>query len=85
MSRPSNGSEGESFMAAFCAQCKHDQDIENPCQIIGATMAFNIGEKGYPKEWVCEDDLSRPRCTAWEPVGSPDKIRRCEKTEDMFK
>jgi hypothetical protein len=82
--RPSNGTEGECFMDAFCFNgCKHETE-ERPCKILGATMAYDITHPNYPKEWVCEDDLSRPRCTAFQLDGEPDKVPRCDKTKDMF-
>lgn len=76
--RPSNGSEGECFMAQWCARCAKDAafqaDPENAdgCQIIAATMALDEDDPNYPPEWV-EDDVdypadSNPRCTAFEAL-----------------
>ena len=65
--RPSNGSEGESFMAVFCNRCKKDADYENPCEILGRSFWHQTGDPEYPAEWIMDDDgLSNPRCTAFE-------------------
>jgi hypothetical protein len=63
--RPSNGTEGECFMAKFCAHCKND-DEENDvfCDIIASTMAFAVDEPGYPEEWQYDCD-GKPTCTAF--------------------
>ena len=66
--RPSNGSEGECFHEAFCYRCQHETD-DNPCDILTRSFIFDIGEDGYPREWV-EDDVpcwqdTNPRCTAF--------------------
>lgn len=60
--RPSNGSEGEWFMSRWCERCVKDMPSK-PCRIIGRTMALSVGEKGYPREWIEDDD--GPRCTAF--------------------
>lgn len=71
-------------MSAFCFNgCKHETE-ENPCQIMGRSLGYSIGDPEYPKEWVTDDDGSRPRCTAFEMAGSEDRTPRCDKTEDMF-
>jgi hypothetical protein len=54
--RPSNGTEGEGFMAAWCARCQRDQaSRDDPggfdgCEIIGRTMALAIDHADYPRE-----------------------------------
>ncbi len=78
--RPSNGTEGEIFKARFCDRCvKSSRDPEDePCPIEAATFFFDIGEEGYPPEWVCEPytgDIERyllsPRCTAFQDWTKP--------------
>lgn len=68
--RPSNGTEGAMFEERWCVRCKHDAEwwerMENPCEIHNAALAFQIGDPRYPKEWVCDDDGSNPRCLAFE-------------------
>lgn len=71
--RPSNGSEGEFFMAQFCEHCARDGE-DSPCFILGAAFAFNIGEEGYPAEWV--QDEQGTRCTAFTLEASPDEVDR---------
>lgn len=67
--RPSNGTDGECFMAKWCDRCKHDATEDDPCMILGATMAFSIDDKEYPKEWITGSGKG-PRCTAFEPRGA---------------
>jgi hypothetical protein len=61
--RPSNGSEGEWFMEDFCYKCKMDEN--ESCEIVAKTMFHDIGEPGYPKEWVYDIE-GNPMCTAFE-------------------
>ena len=90
--RPSNGSEGEWFENRFCGQCEKDrawrEREECGCDILGNALAFDIGEEGYPPEWVADDDGSNPRCTAFEPEKpserEPHPPYRCPNTPDMF-
>ena len=69
--RPSNGSEGEMFSDRYCDDCKRDagfqetQDEALGCPIIAASMAFDVGDEGYPKEWIYGDD-GQPTCTVFE-------------------
>ena len=66
--RPSCGSEGMDFMADFCDRCKHDyafqKGIGDSCLIAANTMAYQIGDPNYPKEWI-DDPETGPRCTAF--------------------
>lgn len=69
--RPSNGIEGEIFMAHFCDRCSKDgytdETPELGCQILAATMAYELGDPRYPKEWIQDgDDIRTSRCTAFE-------------------
>jgi hypothetical protein len=62
--RPSNGTEGEFFMAQFCYRCsKHD--TEGGCPIQFATMSYEITDAEYPKEWIYDAD-GKETCTAFE-------------------
>jgi hypothetical protein len=87
--RPSNGTEGMMFMAEFCERCERerlwrkDQDKYDGCQIAANSLVFNIGEDGYPAEWI-EDDEG-PRCTAFEPERKPQKrIRKPKLDGELF-
>jgi len=66
--RPSNGTEGVYFMADFCDKCANDTE-ESPCSIIGASMAFDVDDPQYPKEWIQDEagpgefPIKNPRCT----------------------
>ena len=76
--RPSNGTEGMSFIESWCAQCIHDNPDENSpkkCEILTATMFFYPTDPEYPKEWIYQDN--EPVCTAfvkwdWGNDGDPD-------------
>jgi hypothetical protein len=70
--RPSNGTEGEIFMAKFCEKCKHDNpDKQQYCKILNATLLYKTSEKEYPQEWIYEDDnnIFSGKCTNFEPQG----------------
>lgn len=63
--RPSNGTEGEYFMAEHCYQCIHENpkaDAKPKCEIITLVMCFDTKDKEYPKEW-CYDENGDPTCT----------------------
>ena len=76
--RPSNGTEGEIFMSAWCAKCVRDRPQRggNPfdgCEIITLTMAFDIDHPSYPEAWV-QDDEGTPsclECTAEDEADQP--------------
>jgi hypothetical protein len=64
--RPSNGTEGDMFMERWCFRCtKDDAEHERYCPIIARSMAHEVGEDGYPGQWIIGDD-GQPRCTAFE-------------------
>lgn len=69
--RPSNGSEGDYFIADWCARClkyrTDDERDESECDILTRSFWYDLGDKEYPTEWIVDDDgLSNPRCTAFE-------------------
>jgi len=80
--RPSNGSEGEMFSDRYCADCKRDAEFQKDpfgdapgCSIIAMTMALDVDDEGYPKEWVYGAD-GQPTCTAFdEVIAEPDDAR----------
>lgn len=72
--RPSNGSEGMAFEAAFCADCHYEDrdrndplDMSDGCNILARALAFQIGDPEYPKEWIRDPD---PRCTYFRKLGT---------------
>jgi len=75
--RPSNGSEGEWFQSEFCEKCERDRYESKPCRILGRTMAFDIDDKQYPREWVRDagEWPGNPRCTAFVERGAQHKER----------
>lgn len=92
--RPSNGTEGECFFAGWCCQCQRDKsmregcdvddcDDNERCDLIANSMAFDIDEEGYPKEWQY-DKNGQPCCTAFVPAGDPIPLPRDDLTIDMF-
>jgi hypothetical protein len=70
--RPSNGSEGEGFICAFCDRCIHEKwnhtqkTGDKQCDILSATMIYDLGDADYPKEWVY-DSQGNPTCTSHVP------------------
>jgi hypothetical protein len=69
--RPSNGTEGECFMARWCAVCRHDRGSRDEsleldgCNILAMTMAVcSANDPDHPKEWRYGDD-GHPVCTAF--------------------
>ena len=50
--QPSNGTEGEIFQAQWCERCQKDRFESKPCGILGRTMAYEVNDRRYPKEWV---------------------------------
>jgi len=71
--RPSCGSEGMDFMDRFCDRCERDAAFQRDpfnndgCSIAAATMALQVDEEGYPKEWIYGDD-GEPTCTAFVAI-----------------
>lgn len=67
--RPSNGSEGMWFVETYCSRCIHEKFMhtndheDKKCDIFSNTLIFNVNEKGYPEEWIY-DDNENPKCTA---------------------
>lgn len=61
--RPSNGTEGEAFMARWCYVCADLEGYE--CPILAATMAApSAYDPEFPDEWR-QDGPAGPRCTAY--------------------
>ena len=92
--RPSNGTEGDCFFAAWCHNCQRDKamregcdidecDDNERCEIIASTMCFNVEDAEYPQEWQIGKD-GQPCCTAFVPAGQPLPAPRCSVTQDMF-
>lgn len=76
--RPSNGTEGMSFVEDFCEQCIHenpDLNSKKKCEILTLTMFYYPTDKEYPREWIYKD--GKPTCTKfqkwdWNNDGDPD-------------
>jgi hypothetical protein len=87
--RPSNGTEGEIFIEAWCGRCKHDAEFQaNPdsadgCQIVAATFCFDVPDPKYPPEWQYDAD-GQPKCTAFEHLDAPDKQDPNAAVRDLF-
>ena len=85
--RPSNGSEGEMFFAAFCMKCAKDdmgkdEETGKQCRIIGDSMAYDIDDDKYPTEWT-HNEKGAPVCTAFSAV-EPDEPPFINLTEPLF-
>ncbi|MCK0507966.1 hypothetical protein [Aromatoleum anaerobium] len=95
--RPSSGTSGASFIAAWCGHCKRDRvtngsvrvddaNDDDYCQILGATFRCNTDDPEYPREWRYDED-DYPVCTAFEPADAPEGPScavRDEVTADLF-
>ena len=81
--RPSNGTEGAIFMAAWCEKCARMDfsDEDSLCPIMGAALAFGIGDEEYPDAWQYSDD-GTPICSEFQAEQSGHY--RCTETPDMF-
>ena len=63
--RPASGAEGEWFREKFCYQCQKENYPDGPfCPILSATLAYQVDDPKYPKEWV-HDNENGTRCTAF--------------------
>lgn len=52
--RPSNGTEGMSFMEHWCDRCISDT-VGDGCQILADTFVYDVDDPRYPQEWRCDD------------------------------
>lgn len=79
--RPSNGTEGDIFMAEWCEKCALAGYEGEGCMIQLRALAFGTHAPEYPAEWNYTN-AGTPQCTAFraEPEAEP----RCDKTPDMF-
>lgn len=88
--QPSNGTEGEAFIGAWCGRCERDKDqngtayVENRdpgdddwCPIL--TQSF---VDDGSKEWVF-DANGMPSCTGFVPLGEKVPQPRCEHTQEL--
>ena len=79
--RPSNGTEGDFFMASWCEKCALSDYDGDGCMIQLRALAHGIDEPEYPSEWVYSSD-GAPCCTAFATERRDDE--RCHETPDMF-
>ena len=74
--RPSNGTEGISFIEHWCGRCVHDkayrEDSGDSCPIVAATLALDLDHPNYPTEWV--ESTDGPRCTAFLAIGDDPEL-----------
>ena len=88
--RPSNGTEGDCFIEAFCCQCARSEHLQDGagdmdpvgCPILDLTFRHDVDAPEYPAEWV--QDESGPRCLAFVREGEAVPAPRCSRTPDMF-
>ena len=90
--RPSNGTEGQLFLDAFCRRCQRDAAMrtgvgspsdEQRCEIIGLTMIHDTDEPEYPTAWQYGKD-GQPCCTQFVEAGNPIPEPRCTHTQELF-
>lgn len=80
--RPSNGTEGMGFIECWCDGCARDAAArnghpENGCPILARTLAYDIGDPKYPREWQRNRETGECRCTAF--VGKEALSERAKK------
>lgn len=91
--QPSNGIEGECFINEWCGHCAKDKSMsegkdydecndDEICKIIAATMAYDIDDSEYPKEWIY-NEYGHPCCTAFVQAGTPIPLKD-DLTLDLF-
>ena len=75
--RPSNGTEGCAFYEDWCCKCQHDKPMSEgkdfdccsdgeTCKIIADTLAYDVDEPEYPKEWTWQ--AGSPTCSKFLSV-----------------
>lgn len=74
--RPSNGTEGELFQGAFCAQCVN-LDEHGYCEILMRMYSHDTDEPEYPVELV-HDYRGQPTCTTFR------YLRQRERFDDVL-
>ena len=85
--QPSNATEGQAFIEAWCCECQRDRclregldirqvDETETCQIFSASF------RGEAVEWQMGTD-GQPRCTAFVPAGEPVPRPRCTHTLEL--
>lgn len=79
--RPSNGTEGDIFMAQWCERCALADYNGDGCMIQLRALAHSIGDPEYPAEWRLTNG-GAPQCTAFDIDPPPEP--RCDRTPDMF-
>lgn len=89
--RPSNGTEGDVFRADWCDKCERDRENRETgaggCPIIVYTMAYELTDPKYPKEWRRRADATEypgAECTAFVPEGESLPEPRCTLTKELF-
>jgi len=78
--QPSSGIEGDAFMQSHCYKCikfPDDSNAKGQCEIVLASMAFDIDDKRYPKQWRYQDGA--PTCTAFKDRDKTNAERRKKK------
>lgn len=86
--RPSNGTEGDLFVNAWCTDCYRFDAEDGPldCPVFEGMFCHEIGEEGYPEELVWADN-GQPLCKAFiHHLDAEEKQEtyRCDATPDLF-
>jgi hypothetical protein len=83
--RPSNGTEGDIFLANWCESCASGSNEDDPCRVQMYAFNFNIDDDEYPSEWIYRNGV--PTCTVYQhelDADGEELTVRCDKTPDMF-
>lgn len=76
--RPSNGTEGEMFEAAWCQRCRK----AGRCNITFGAMLFGVEDPGYPREWRYVDN--KPPGPAFVDADTPRAPRTHKPSVDQL-
>lgn len=72
--RPSNGTEGCMFESLWCEPCameNYDPETNTGgCDILMRSLAFNLNDAEYPKEWI-HNEYGQPCRTAFRTSMEP--------------
>jgi hypothetical protein len=85
---PSNATEGQAFIEAWCCECQRDRCLREGVSINQADPEtetcpiFDASFRGEAVEWQMGAD-GQPRCTAFIPAGQAVPRPRCGHTLEL--
>jgi hypothetical protein len=84
---PSNGTEGQLFIEAWCCECQRDRVLSEDLDVRQVDPAetcpiFDASFRGEAVEWQIGAD-GQPRCTAFVAAGETVPRPRCDHTLEL--